>query len=196
MKEINYNEIARMEEALGFTYFKNFEYQKAIEYYLKSEIIYKKLYGETNAFVGNNNTQVGKIYLLLANYSFSIEYFVRALRVCGLLYGDNCIYYADICCNLGQVNGKINNTNVALEYFKKAEDILKNNSPRDSLLNLYSEFFEVYLREKQYDQAYEYSQMSLKISECNKMNDPYKYLQSLEMIFKFHNYKNQFTMVY
>ena len=191
MKEVNYKKIAKIEDLLGYVYFKNYEYRKAIEYYLKSEAIYIKLYGETSVFIGLNNEIVGEIYSFISNYAFSIEYLVRALRICAHLYGEHCICYADICNLLGQVNGKMDNINEALEYFKKAEDILKNEVPSNYVFNLYSNIFTFYLETKQYDHAYEYIQKYLKISEVDKINEPYHYLQSLAMSCQFYNYNNQ-----
>lgn len=153
---------------IGFIYYEQGDYPRALEYYEKSLSIYVSLFGDNHPDVATSSyNNIGLFYNAQGNDSRALEYFEKSLSIRESLFGDNHLYVATSYNIIGAVYSLQGDYPRALEYYEKSLSI------RESLLGFnhpyvatsYNNIGYVYYCRGDYPRALEYYTKTLKIRE-------------------------------
>lgn len=112
----SYNEI-------GLVYYVEGDFDKALEYYIKTWEIYKKILGTKHLEIVKLFNNIGLIYYEKFDYNKALGFFSKALAINEKLQNTNHLDTANSFNNIGLVYYKLGHYNKALDYFYKVMSI-------------------------------------------------------------------------
>ena len=178
--------LGKIYQALGACNYLVGDFLSAINFLIKSEVKFKKQYGEMNIIVASINEDLGKIYDCICNFPWAIEYFERSLRIKTFFYGVNSIQTIRSCGCLANVYMSSGDYKKALDYYNKVERLLNiNNAPGECYVDLYKDLFQMHRHNNDNKSAYECALKSIEITEKIKDQKPLLYIQALFLLLHF-----------
>ncbi|HMJ68041.1 MAG TPA: CHAT domain-containing tetratricopeptide repeat protein [Cyclobacteriaceae bacterium] len=112
-------EVAASYNDLGLVY-SQIDPDKALEYYEKALVVYKKLHGNEHPKIAIANTNIGGLYTQIELYGDAINNLEAASKIWLNLYPNGHPNLGFVYRNLGQTYMKMENSKLALTYFEKA----------------------------------------------------------------------------
>ena len=85
----NHPYVATTYNNIGFIYYSQGDYVKALEYYNKALSIRLFVFGENHSYVATCYSNIGIIYFFQSNYSQALDYLIKSLKIYSGLYGYN-----------------------------------------------------------------------------------------------------------
>jgi len=150
--------------ALSFIYYKNKQYDKALGYLLNSVSLQEQEKDSVRLSATYNNVAI--IYKNMGDFNKALEYNKKSLDI-NKLTADY-IGIGKSFSNIGRVYELAGNNEQALMYYHMA---IENNRKHEIINSIpYRNIGDIYLKEKQYDEAEDYFQRALKIEKQNKNN--------------------------
>lgn len=172
---------------LATTFQSQGSYKKAIELFIESLKLRKKLKTEKYIAILYNN--LGYCYLSLKDTQKAKEYFNKSLKIKIKLKRIESKAYSYN--NLGDVELFNNNFKKAREYYQQALEIRKKYDNKGNLAYTYESFGALYLKEAKYDKALAYFDSALVIYKKAKLKGVAKtYQQMAELYVKKKDFKN------
>ncbi len=156
---------AKINKLMGDIFEKKNSIQPAINYYLISAKIFKRI---------NNSDNLCRVYERLGNMYYrdnynlknALDYYYKALEIATSLNDNSLI--AEIYNNIGGILFNQNNIDEAYEYFQKALKLWETENNIMGMARAYNNIGEIFRKRKMYNKAEEYYNKSLSI---NKKHD-------------------------
>lgn len=105
---------------LGFASRLSADYNKALDYQIKSLDIRKALFGETHHSVASSYNNIGRIYIHLGDYEKALDYLEQALKIRLSLFGENHQAVAQSYSNIGMTYYHLEDIDNATKYQERA----------------------------------------------------------------------------
>ena len=157
----NLTKVAQIYNYVAYCYTLLYVDDSAINYYLKSLTIHKKLNDE--AGMAMNYLGFGDLFYTKGNYSHAKKYFKDAANIYEKI-GD--IDGVSICyTNYGNATAEDGNNTEGLEYYRKSIEIQKKLDDQYGIGVNYNNIGDSYLKLKEYDEALDYFFKALKIAK-------------------------------
>ena len=159
--------IANLYNEIGLVYYKQGDYEKALEYYRKALVIKEKQLGNNHPSTSITYNNIGLVYKKQGDYKKALEYYRKALaireKVLGKEHPDTATTYN----NIGGVYYKQGDYEKMMEYYKKSlairEKVLVKEHP--STATTHSNIGEVYRKQGDYEEALNHHRKALAIRE-------------------------------
>ena len=159
--------IANLYNEIGLVYYKQGDYEKALEYYRKALVIKEKQLGNNHPSTSITYNNIGLVYKKQGDYKKALEYYRKALaireKVLGKEHPDTATTYN----NIGGVYYKQGDYEKMMEYYKKSlairEKVLVKEHP--DMATTYNNIGLVYNKQGNYEKALEYFSKALAIKE-------------------------------
>ena len=157
----NHKWVASSYNNIGAVYSQKGDYDKALEYYIKS----LSIIGEKNPLAAHSYNNIGTIYLDKGDYDQALAYLQKALTIKQQLLGEEDTQIAQYYNNIGLVYKGKGDYDKALEFFQKALSIGLRILGEDHIYvaNNYNNTGTVYSHKGDYDQAIKYYEKSLSV---------------------------------
>ncbi|NPA67961.1 MAG: tetratricopeptide repeat protein, partial [Chlorobi bacterium] len=163
--ELNSNGLKiAVNNALSFIYYKNNQYQKALQYLLNSVKLQEEDKDSIRLSAAYNNIAI--IYKNTGNFKKALEYNNKSLEI--NLLTDNYVGISKSYSNIGRVYDFFGYPDKALEYNKSAIKINSEYKIKNSIP--YRNVADIYLAKKEYNEAKKYYLQALEIEKQNKNN--------------------------
>ncbi len=159
--------VARAYTLLGIEMSNKGEYEKALEFYLKSLKINEQLKDET-AIAGNNNN-IGLAFLDMGNFTLALEYYNKALQI--HLKNEAKQEIADMYNNIGIIYCSKGSLDTCLDYQLKSVALKKEVGDKNGLATSYDNIGLIYLNKGKKDDAIAYFFESKNLKE--ELNDKF-----------------------
>ena len=150
--------------ALGLLYQKKFQYRIALEYYLRSLELSKKI----NDIAGYLNTicQIGTIFYLMGKFGEALKMFQEYMNIKKRSRGGRDRVEESVCyTNLGATYYALGDFRKAIEYYKKSLEIMKEIGDRAGELKNYTNLGATFRSLGDFKKAIEYLEKSLIIAK-------------------------------
>ncbi|OEU82143.1 MAG: hypothetical protein BA865_01005, partial [Desulfobacterales bacterium S5133MH4] len=145
---------------IGGIYYKKGDWDKALEYYLRSEKISLEVGDRAGLAATYNN--IGLIYDKKGDWDKALEYYLKSEKI-SLEVGDRA-GLATTYNNIGLIYSKKGDWDKALEYYLKSEKIMLEVGDRAGLATTYNNIGAIYSNKGDWDKALEYYLKDEKIS--------------------------------
>jgi len=156
------DEAGSVADDLGF-------YDKAIDYYEKSLVIYKNKDGEEHPNVATCYNNLGSVYIKTGEYDKAIEYYNKSLVIDRKSFGEEHSYIATGYNNLGLAYNNKGEYNKAIEFYQKALVIDKKlfGEEYPDIAARYNNLGLAYYNKEECDKAIEFYNKALTIDKKN-----------------------------
>ena len=152
--------IANLYNEIGLVYYKQGDYEKALEYYRKALVIKEKQLGNNHPSTSITYNNIGLVYKKQGDYKKALEYYRKALaireKVLGKEHPDTATTYN----NIGGVYYKQGDYEKMMEYYKKSLAIREK-----VLVKEHPDMATTYNNIGHYEKALEYFSKALAIKE-------------------------------
>lgn len=154
----SYNEI-------GLVYYVEGDFDKALEYYIKTWEIYKKILGTKHLEIVKLFNNIGLIYYEKFDYNKALGFFSKALAINEKLQNTNHLDTANSFNNIGLVYYKLGHYNKALDYFYKVMSIKEKSQDTNhsEIADSFNNIGLVYYKQGHYNKAMECFSKALEI---------------------------------
>ncbi len=152
---------------MGVIYDNKQNYEKALEYYLKSQEMAESTKNKT--LMANNLNNIGGVYLYQNDYKRALEYFLKALAIKEELGNKNGI--ANSLINIGTLYYSLEDFPKTMKYFLYALKIKEEIKDKAGIATVCGNIGALYIQMGRFDRAESYLLRSLAISEEIKSFD-------------------------
>ncbi|WP_435624316.1 CHAT domain-containing protein [Flagellimonas sp.] len=109
--------------ALALAYYFDFDYEKALEYYLLGNDIYVKNYGEVHWTMVPRYANIGGTYVKLGNDKLAMQNFEKSIAIGKELYGEDYEFLSNTYEQMGNLLASMGNKRKAIENFDRSIQI-------------------------------------------------------------------------
>ena len=169
-----FDESGRADETAGSlfnnianVYFDQGNYEKALEYYTKSQVINEQVLGKNHPDTATTYNNMANVYHAKENYVRALEYHEKACAIYEKALGKGHPYTATTYNNMAEVYRAQGNYGKALEYHEKALAIREKvfGKAHPDTATTYNNMANIYYAQGNYGKALEYNEKALAIRE-------------------------------
>ncbi|CAF1603052.1 unnamed protein product, partial [Adineta ricciae] len=142
-------------------------FQEAITFYVKSLVLFEKLFPANHPNIATSYSNIGSVYVSMGDYPKALEYYEKALSIKQHSLPANHPDLATSYNNIGSVYDSMGDYPKALEYYEKALSIKQHSLPANHphLATSYNNIGSVYDSMGDYPKALEYYDKALSIKQ-------------------------------